>query len=364
MDTARTRSGPSPGVVAVVLATLIVALLLSVAPRAGVARPLKAAAPSSQPVVLAQEDGLTLVGGFGALSGKPAPALADLSRTDAARLAELPRLNLFFRGAVCRWRGRFRSPLLLTLQLPKAIFARTSLPVYRLQSGHWEQLRTRAVVGDINSTATATIARPGRYAVCLTRAWKVFVEDGYRLVTYSRAYQKTTILSPALVAEGATTDPAVIKGVMDVAGQTETQARSTLVSYDSSRQPVRVFRLTKAAAVLRNWSGTSTVGRWFAPSGGGDLPSPEEARVLYALPAGNLGIDVTLHLITPATALIAGVCADMTSQQGYGPWATGGGEQLFGPTVSTYPPPAYDPARTAVISELRWEQNEPEAIDW
>ena len=116
--------------------------------------------------------------------------------------------------------------------------------------------------------------------------------------------------------------------------------------------------------MLRNWSGTSPVGRWFAPSAGGDLPSPETARAVYALPAGNLGIDVTLHLVKPGTALVTGVCADMTQQQGYGPWATGGGEQLFGPMVSTYPPPAYDPARIEIVSELRWEESEPEAIAW
>jgi hypothetical protein len=32
--------------------------------------------------------------------------------------------------------------------------------------------------------------------------------------------------------------------------------------------------------------------------------------------------------------------------------------------VSTYPPPAYDPARTVIVSELRWEESEPESTDW
>ena len=285
MDTARTRRTLTPGVAAVLLASLAVALTLLAAPRAGAARPLEAAAPSSQPVVLAQDDGLTLIGSFGALRSEPAPVLDDLSRVDAAKLAPLPRLNVYFRGAVCRWRGRFRSPVLMTFQLPKAIFARTSLPLYRLEDGRWQHLHRRAVVGDVNTTASATIVRPGRYAICLTRAWKMRDEDGYRLVVYSRPYQTTSILSPELVAEGATTDPSVIQAVMDVAGQTEAQARSTLVSYDSSTHPVSVFRLTKGAAVLRNWSGTSTVGRWFAPSGGGDLPSPGQTRAVCALPA-------------------------------------------------------------------------------
>jgi len=354
----------------------LVVLLLVVAPTAGAqvpapahsaataAPPRAAAAASSQSVVLADDEGLTLVGRAAALAGKPAPELDDLSRGSAAELADLPQRNVFFRGADCRWNWRFRSPVLLTFALPKAIFAGTSLPLYRYEDGQWRRLRRRAVVGAVNTTATATIVRPGRYAVCLTRAWRVVAEDGYRLVVYTRDYAKTRIADPTVLAAGDTGDPAVLQAVMDVTGQSEDKAKSTLVSYDSSRDPVLVLRLTRPTAMVRNWSGTSTVGRWFAPSGGSDLPSPETARAVYALPDGNLAIHVTLHLVKRGTALVTGVCADMTTQPGYGPWATGGGPQLFGPRVSTYPPPAYDPARTVILSELRWEESEPEAIDW
>ena len=339
------------------------AALLEHAPPAGAALP-QADAAAAQPVVLADHEGLTLVGRVTALAGRPAPELDDLSRTEATRLAALPRTNVFFRGAFCRWHWRFRSPLLLTFALPKAIFARTSLPLYRYQDGQWRRLRRRAFVGEVNTTATATIVRPGRYAVCLTRAWRVVRRDGYRLVVYTRPYAATAITSPVLLASGATVDPAVIAAVMDVSGQTEDNAKATLVSYDSTAAPVRVLRLTGGATMVRNWSGSSTVGRWFAPSAGGALPTPETARAVYALPEANLAVDVTLHLVKPGTALVTGVCSDMTTQQGFGPWATGGGDQLFAPLASTYPPPAYDPARTLIVSELRWEQSETEAIDW
>jgi hypothetical protein len=345
------------------LAVLLVAMLSLAEAPAGAARQ-PAAAPSAQPVVLARDDGLSLIGSTRALRGKPAPDLDSLSRADAAGLAKLPAANLYFRGATLRWHWRFRSPVLLTFELPKAIFAHSRLPLYRLQDGHWRLLRSRAVVGSVNTTATATVVHPGRYAVCLTRAWRVREQDGYRLVVYTRPYRTTAVLSPAVLASGATTDPTVIHAVMDVAAQTEDQAKATLVSYDSTFEPVRVLRLTGPTAVVRNWSGTSLVGRWLAPSEGGELPSPETARAVYALPAGNLGIDVTLHRVKAGTALVTGTCADMTQQQGYGPWATGGGPQLFGPKVSTYPPPAYDPARIDIISELRWEESEPEAIAW
>jgi hypothetical protein len=345
------------------MTAVLVALFLLTTTQAMATRQASSA-PSPQAVILARDEGLTLIGRAGALAGKVAPELDDLSRAEAARLACLPRANVYFRGAVCRWHWRFRSPVLLTFELPKAVFANTRLPLFRLQDGRWRLLRRRAVVGVVNDTATATIVRPGRYAVCLTRAWRVREEDGHRLVVYTKPYRTTKILSPVVLAEGATTDPAVVAAVMDVAGLTEDQARATLVSYDSATRPVRVLRLGRGAAVVRNWSGTSVVGRWFAPSSGGDLPSPEQARSQYSLPASNLGIDATLHLVRPGTAVVTGTCADMTQQQGYGPWATGGGEQLFGPMVSTYPPPAYDPARITIISELRWEESEPEAVQW
>lgn len=351
-------------------AHLLPALLIAVAALvwlpapASAARPQAHAATSTQPVVLAADDGLTLVGPAGALGGRPAPELDDLSRAAAAGLADLPQSNVFFRGAVCHRHRRFRSPVLLTFSLPKAIFAGTSLPLYRLQDGRWEHLRRHAVVGDVNTTATATIRRPGRYALCLTRAWRVVEQDGCRLVTYVRPYASTALEEPVVLASGRTADPGVIQAVMDVTGQTEAKATGTLLSYDSTQEPVTVLRLTHATVTIRNWSGTSTVGRWFAPSSGGTLPSPATSRVVYALPEGNLAVNATLHLVKPGTALVTGVCADMSAQPGYGPWATGGGDQLYGPRVSTYPPPAYDGARTVILSELRWEESEPEAVDW
>lgn len=361
------RWGAAPALLVVLLAVVPTAAARIPAPAhlpATAAPPKAAAAVSAQSVVLADDEGLTLVGRMGALGGKSAPRLDDLPRDAAAELAALPRRNVFFRGAACRWNWRFRSPVLLTFGLPKAIFAGTSLPLYRYQDGRWRRLRRPAVVGAVNTKATATIVRPGRYAVCLTRAWRVVTEDGYRLVVYTGDYAMTRIADPIVLAGGDTGDPAVVRAVMDVTGQTEDKAKDTLVSYDSSRDPVVVLRLTRPTAMVRNWSGTSTVGRWFAPSTGGDLPSPATARTVYALPGDNLAIDVTLHLVKRGTDLVAGVCADMTSQPGYGPWATGGGGQLFGPKVSTYPPAAYDPSRTVILSELRWEECEPEAVDW
>jgi hypothetical protein len=32
--------------------------------------------------------------------------------------------------------------------------------------------------------------------------------------------------------------------------------------------------------------------------------------------------------------------------------------------VSTYPPPAYDPAVTTILCELRWEKSALDDVDW
>ena len=322
------------------------------------------ARPPRQPVVLAADEGLTLLGPLGALAADASPRLDDLSHARAAGLAALPARNVFFRGASVHWSGRAGSPLLLTFALPKAVFAGTRLRLYRLHDGRWLALRRHAVVGRVNTTATATIGRAGRYVVCLGRAWRTVVQDGYRLVIYTRAYARTRVVTPVVLARGATDDPAVIEAVADVTGESPEDAQETLVSYDSSTVPVTVLRLTVGTPLVRSWSGTSTVGRWFAPSTGGELPGPEASRALYALPAGNLATDATLHRVKAGTDLIAGICADMTSQPGYGTWATGGGEQYFGPAVSTYPPPAYDSRRIVVIADLRWLESELDDIEW
>ena len=164
---------------------------------------------------------------------------------------------------------------------------------------------------------------------------------------------------------GDADDPAVIAAVMTATGYDADKAKATLRSYDTSTgTPVQVITLRYGATVVRDWSGTSTVGRWFAPTDGAPLPSPETARRIYSLPADNTGVNATLHLVKANAVLITGLCADMTDQPGYGPWATGGGPQLFGPRVSTYPPPAYDPSVTTIVSELRWEKAALAAIEW
>jgi hypothetical protein len=355
------------------ISALTLLLALGAAPVAS-ASPLRTLDPAAvaalspaaeQQVLLAQDDGLMLVGKLSALRGKAAPELDDIDEAAADAEAPLPDGNVFFRGAACRWSWRFRSAVTLTFTLPKAIFSGARLPVYRYTDHAWRRLKSRAVVGKVNSTASTTITRPGSYALLLNRDWSVVSQDGYALVLYTGAIPRTVLRDPQVQASGATDDPAVIAAVMSATGSDEQGARSTLSSYDSSTgTPVQVVTLTYDATMVRNWSGTSTVGRWFAPTDGEPLPSPETARRIYSLPAGNTAVNATLHLMKPHAVLITGMCADMTDQPGFGPWATGGGPQLFGPKVSTYPPPAYDPAVTMILSELRWEKAALDDIDW
>lgn len=314
-------------------------------------------------VVLAEDEGLTLKGRPAALHGKPAPELDNLTEASATAEAPLPAPNVFFRGAAISWTGRaFARPMTLTFDLPKTIFTMSSHPLFRYDGRHWRQI-TRAVVDLTATTASATITRPGRYALLLNREWRTVTQDGYTLVLY-RGWLPRTVVRGTVAASGATDDPAVIAAVAAASGTTGDQAKQTLVSFDSSTEPVQVVTLTRVTTALRNWSDGSTVGRWFAPYDGGALPSPSTARTIYALPDSNRAVDVTLHQMKRGTTFVTGMCSNMTAQPGYGPWATGGGDQLYGPKVSTYPPPAYDPARTVILSDLRWEKGELDAIDW
>ena len=356
------------------LSLLLTLLLVLGAPTAVSAAPLRtldpaAAAPlpraAEQQVVLAQDDGLMLVGKLSALHGKAAPELDDVDEAAADAKAPLPGGNVFFRGAACRWSWKFRSAVTLTFTLPKAIFSGRKLPVYRYTDHAWRRLEDKAVVGKVNSTASVTITRPGTYALLLNRDWRVVSQDGYAVVLYTGAVPRTVLRDPQVAASGVVDDPAVIAAVMTATGYDEQQAKGTLRSYDSSTgTPVRVITLKYDARIVRNWSGASTVGRWFAPTDGEPLPSPETARRIYALPADNTAVNATLHLLKPNAVLITGLCSDMTTEPGYGPWATGGGPQLFAPRVSTYPPPAYDPAVTTILCELRWEKAALDDIDW
>ncbi len=358
-----------PRLVVLVVAVLALWLAAAVAPRQAAAvvgsATRSVAAPTTQAVVLVSEHGLTLSGPLRALHGKAAPELSDYPESSADRLPGLPARNVFLRGALCRWKSRFAAPVVLTFALPKAIFSGSRLPLFHYAAHAWRRVQRTAVVGRVNTTASATITRPGRYAILLDRRWRVTDEDGYHMVVFTGAIPRTVLRDPQVIAAGSVDDPAVITAVMQVTGSDEAHARSTLRSYDSSTgTPVRVIALRSRTMLLRNWSGTSTVGRWLAPFTGGRLPSPETARRIYALPADNLAIDVTLLRVRRGADLITGVCADMTAVQGYGPWATGGGPQLFGPKLSTYPPPAYDPALTAVVSDLRWDEAALAGVSW
>lgn len=328
---------------------------------------LRPGPPRAAPqVVLAEAHGLRLSGRPGALGKRPAPTLDSMDEADADALGDLPRRNVFLRGADCAWTApgaRVDAPVTLTFTLPKALFARSSLPLFRFNGRAWTRLAAPAVVGEVNTTASATITRPGRYALLLTTAWKVVTEDDEALVSYTGATPTTILRDPVVRAAGGTSDPAVVAATMEAAGETEEQAASTLRSFDAATTPVQVVTLTAPAVMERYWSGTSTVGRWFSPSGAPPL-SPAEARRTYSLPAANTGLNVTLHLVKPGVALITGLCADMRDVSGYGPWATGGGRQYFGAHVSTYPPPLYDPAAITTLADLRWEKDAVDAIEW
>ena len=332
---------------------------------AAVAPAARSATPTQPMVLLAKGHGLRLRGTSGVLANGAHARLGVFTEAAAGRNAPLPSRNVFLRGAACRWSGKARSALALTLRLPEALFAGSKLPVYRLRGATWTRLSSPAVVGAGHTTASVTITRPGRYALLLNRQWHEIEQSGYDLVLYTGVIPQTLLRDPRVTVQGGVDDAAVIAAVCRATGSDAAGARSTLRSYDSSTgTPVRVITLRRATTMVRVWSGSSTVGRWFSPYRGGGLPSPASARRIYALSADNLAVNVTLNLVKRRAVLITGRCADMSAVAGFGPWAIGGGAQLFGPKLSTYPPPVYDPAFTTVVSELRFEKAAITQVRW
>jgi hypothetical protein len=338
----------------------VVVLLAFVALAALTAR----ADAAGQITVLAADDGLQLLGPLHALP-QATPELDDLSRVAARRLGRMPAGRVFLRGAVVSGREKYAARLTLVMSLPKALFAGTRLTVYRLNGRVWRRIAQPAVVGLRNTTAGATITRPGRYAVFLGPMWRTIRQDGYRLVRFFGRIPWTVLRKPAVLASGKTGDPALIAAVARAGGRDEEWARSTLRSYDTSGdRTVRVIRLRRPMVLVRDSSDTSSVGRWFSPYRG-TLYTPIRARILFGLPRDNLATSVTLHRLKRGAVLIQGTCADMTwDPVHYWPYATGGGRQLFGPKVSTYPPPVYDGRFIETVSDLRWEASELDAVVW
>jgi hypothetical protein len=352
----------------ILLAALLCALTLSGS--AGTAWARRAAgngrggAGGGGVVVLGREHGLTLTGPLSALWHGVRPHLSSFTASQADARAVLPKARIFLRGAACSGAHKFARVVTLTFELPKALFRGAALPVFRWAAHAWQRIRPTATVGAVNSTASVSVTRPGRYVLCLGDGWKVDSQDGYTLVVRTGLIPRTVLRRPQVVAQGDVDDPAVIAAVATAMGGTTEKAVSTLTSYDSSgSRLVRVVTLTEPLTVVRNWSG-DLVGRWFDPYLG-VLQTPDAARRLFALPNTNTAVNATLHGVHPGVTLIDGWCADMTwDAADYGPYATGGGYQYFGPMVSTYPPPAYDPGKIDIVSELRWEKSVSDEMQW
>jgi len=102
---ARRRDATGTALISILLATLLVPLCplgagrAVAAPAGDAGHALTARVAAAQVVVLAQDDGMQLIGPLSALRGQAAPDLDDLRQARAARLAPLPEGRVFFRGA-------------------------------------------------------------------------------------------------------------------------------------------------------------------------------------------------------------------------------------------------------------------------
>lgn len=189
--------------------------------------------------------------------------------------------------------------------------------------------------------------------------WSTIVVDGTTLRFQTTGIPQTALASPTVLASGVREDPELLAAVAQVSGGTVEDAAELLTSYDTSGpHRVTVLQLQCPAYVTRYWGDPEhRLGRWYTPSEPDRIELPSEACRLFALPLDNNAYCVSLYRLKAGVKLVAGYCADMTwNTEFFGPYATGGGEQMFVPeaTVWDVDHAELNPEAIELISELRY----------
>ncbi len=99
-------------------------------------------------------------------------------------------------------------------------------------------------------------------------------------------------------------------------------------------------RLQKDLIVYRYWGDNMRTNLWFTTN---PNLSPGEARALLALPDSNTAIHVTAFCLPKDTTIIIGKVAGQTAAGWAGPYAIGGGFQIYLP----------EPERAILLNQLR-----------
>lgn len=250
-----------------------------------------------------------------------------------------------------------RAPVRVTVALAYQVFPGTGLELYTRCRREWRPTYARATVSQSGTAVAYSVDRCGEYALLFDPTWCRATWDGVDLIQTAVPPPATDTASATVLASGDKDDPPLLGAVMTSTGYSRAQATELLASYDDSGpKVVRVLRLRRAASVVRYSTPDSRYGRWFAPSGTGTPLSPAQAKAAYALPQSNSAHVASLVSLQPGAEVVHGICADMSQNPAFGPYAIGGGEQFFAPTATLYPPARWNPQVAVPLSTLRFPE--------
>lgn len=300
-----------------------------------------------------------------AVSGPPqalpsgmALEVARLERSEGGAVAGLPENRAMAAGAHFGPSGLMAAqPLDVTVTLPHQVFAGTVMTVYAKDGGHWRALQSGAVASASGTSVSYRVSRLGDHAVMLDGNWRRRAYGGEIVVESALEVPDTDLDEAVVLASGDKDEEPLLEAVMSATGYDRSQAVGLLSSYDDTgEREVEVLRLAEPVEVVRYSAPDGQVGRWFAPTTGSAPLTPTQARRSFALPSSNTAELVALFSLRSGTEMVRGICASMTGNPAFGPYATGGGEQYFVPKATLYPPARWNPDVTVPVSMLRFPE--------
>lgn len=308
---------------------------------------------NKETVTLATTPTVTVTGPENA-AGRLTLRATDISRQQAETLGRFQPNTMWVQGVSGEPADvNLRSSLTYTFQLPDPALPGWTYDVLSLQSGLWLSQRAAAVTGADGRSASVTLRVWG--ALSLVRPavdWARGDAFGYTFVTRTTQVPTTSLSAVDVLADGARDSEPVIEAVMAATGRDRTGAVALLASYRPER--VRVLRTQQATWVVRYYGPDATPGRWFAPVSG-RVDAPDTARQRLALPDSNKAVECLLGRVQPGAVMVEGLCADMTHDPVFGPYATGGGQQLYIPAATRWAVdhPEWNPECFTVAAQLR-----------
>lgn len=316
---------------------------------------------NSNPAILASCPGITVTGVPGSAIETLTLSVSPLDRHLAETYGIMPAGRVFLVGGDFTPNGAsFIQPITVNFTLPRKIFAGEPLELFADTNGVWTDTGIDTVVGPDGLATSFPALIFYKYALFLDQSWGLVTSGTIVMASKMSDMPASDLDHPATIASGNITDEPVIEATMKLTGYNRSDSEYTLKSWTSAGEPCQILELTSAVFVTRN-TGTiasDKLGRWYSPAFSSDLPLPEDARQIFALPKVNEAYNCTLYKFKPGLQLIYGVCSNMgvINPEKFGPYATGGGYQFYAPSSTKWvvDHPEVNTTYNELVSELRW----------